>query len=87
MDGNVAPVDSVNAETINFRKARFWTGMAASNRPTMGIQEVRRVSIQAVIGSLSGSADESSRADPLVMDRGGEMLAWRRSTVGICGAT
>ena len=49
--GNVAPLDGANAETINFRKTRFWTGMAASKRQAVGIQEICRVSVQAVIGS------------------------------------
>ena len=59
MGGNVALVDSADAETINLRKARFWTGMAPSNRQAMGIQEVRRVSVQAVIG-LAGQAQWKS---------------------------
>jgi hypothetical protein len=79
MGGNVAPVDRANAETINFRKTRFWTGMAASNRPTMGIQEVRRVSIQAVISiGSSGSADEDALKPPrgLARDRRVEHVTW-----------
>ena len=56
MGRNVAPLDRANAETINLRKACFWTGMAASNRQAMGIQEICRVSAQAVIGS-AGQVD------------------------------
>ena len=58
MGGNVAPLDGAHAETINLGEARFWTGMAASKRQPMGIQEVCRVSVQAVIGS-AGQADKS----------------------------
>jgi hypothetical protein len=56
MGGNVASLDGANAETINFRKAGFWTGMAASKRQAVGIQEICRVSVQVVIGSV-GSGD------------------------------
>jgi hypothetical protein len=43
MGGDVAPLDSANAETINLWKARFWTGMAASKGQSVGIQEICRV--------------------------------------------
>jgi hypothetical protein len=48
MGGNVASLDGANAQTINFREACFWTGMAASKRQAVGIQEICRVSVQAV---------------------------------------
>jgi len=56
MGGNVASLDGANAETINFRKAGFWTGMAASKRQAVGMQKIYRVTVQAVIGSF-GSGD------------------------------
>jgi len=56
MGGNVASLDSASAETINFRKAGFWTGMAASKRQAVGMQKIYRVTVQAVIGSF-GSGD------------------------------
>ena len=60
MGGNVASLDGANAETINFRNAGFWTGMAASKRQAVGIQEICRVSVQAVIGSVGSGDDKKS---------------------------
>ena len=66
MGGNVASLDGANAETINFRNAGFWTGMAASKRQAVGIQEICRVSVQAVIGSVGSGGEPANAIERIV---------------------